>query len=88
MSYSPYPSYITAETDIGEPRLSKVWRNRDSEVVSSILLGESRLTFRHPAQARAVAAACTAAAEAMEAMEALEVQAQAEAVSDGGKRDA
>ena len=63
-------SYISTDSEITGPRFGNVWRADRGEICATVRLSpggaSTFLSFDSPADARAVAAACTEAAEAME----------------------
>jgi hypothetical protein len=60
-------SYLTTDTEVGDPRFGNAWRTDRGTPCASVHLGKGAyLAFESAGDARAVAAACTEAAEAME----------------------
>ena len=61
-------SYISTDSDIKNPRFGSAWRADRGVICATVYLSPSSpfLSFDSPADARAVAAACTEAAEAMD----------------------
>jgi hypothetical protein len=70
-------SYLSSHTDIADPKFTgHVWRDGEGAINATVDITPKRaahscwLCFDDPADARAVAAACTEAADAMERLEA------------------
>ena len=61
-------SYICTDSDLKGPRFGNVWRTDHGSICATVHLDGARtyISFDSPADARAVAAACTEAAEAMD----------------------
>ena len=63
-------SYISTDSDVEGPRFGSVWRADHGPICATVRLSpggaSTFLSFDSPADARAVAAACTEAAEAMD----------------------
>jgi hypothetical protein len=66
-------SYITTDSPISEPSHSHAWRADGGSIHATVRLSKvssTFISFDSPADAHAVAAACTKAAEALERLEA------------------
>ena len=84
-------SYLSSHADITDPRFTgHVWRDNDGKINATVDIAPKTgrhscwLCFGDPADARAVAAACT---EAAEAMERLAAEGDAEAMAREDRKD-